>query len=216
MKTDWQIQRAVTAELQWEQAVDAAAIRVEVRHGVVTLAGTVGHFSSKCDVQCAALRVPGVTALVMKIDVNATSSRSKTDSDIVRSARDMLWAGDASSCPVRLKVKQGRITLSGAVTWDHQRCEAAGVIRRLPGVQGVENRITLRSGIPANVLKSHIQAALRQGPGDPTRIGVSVRGAEVTLTGSVQTWSERDFAENSAWTTPGVRYVIDQMTITSN
>ena len=38
-------------------------------------------------------------------------------------------------------------------------------------------------------------------------------GAGVTLSGTVHSWDERDTATNSAWGTPGVRNVIDRMTL---
>lgn len=41
MKTDSQLQQDVMAELKWEPAVHAAQIGVEVKDGVVTLAGEV-------------------------------------------------------------------------------------------------------------------------------------------------------------------------------
>lgn len=45
MKTDSQIQHDVMAELQWEPAVHATQIGVEVKDGIVTLAGEVGSYS---------------------------------------------------------------------------------------------------------------------------------------------------------------------------
>jgi osmotically-inducible protein OsmY len=36
----------------------------------------------------------------------------------------------------------------------------------------------------------------------------------VTLTGVVNSWSERNLARNSAWSAPGVRSVNDNMTVT--
>ena len=39
MKTDTQLQLDVIAELGWEPSISAAHIGVEVRHGIVTLAG---------------------------------------------------------------------------------------------------------------------------------------------------------------------------------
>ncbi len=40
-----------------------------------------------------------------------------------------------------------------------------------------------------------------------------VNGADVTLTGEVHSWSERDLARHSAWGTAGVRNVVDNMTV---
>jgi len=40
-----------------------------------------------------------------------------------------------------------------------------------------------------------------------------VHGSDVTLSGTVHSWDERDTATHSAWGTPGVRNVVDTMTL---
>ena len=57
VKTDTQIQQDVLAELAWQPAVHAARIGVEVKDGVVTLAGEVSSFAEKWDAERAAQRV---------------------------------------------------------------------------------------------------------------------------------------------------------------
>ena len=47
MKTDKQIQQDVIAELKWEPSVNEAHIGVEVKDGIVTLAGHVASFAEK-------------------------------------------------------------------------------------------------------------------------------------------------------------------------
>jgi osmotically-inducible protein OsmY len=42
MKTDLELKKDVIAELTWEPSVNAATIGVEVKDGIVTLAGHVG------------------------------------------------------------------------------------------------------------------------------------------------------------------------------
>ncbi|PQA79700.1 hypothetical protein C5F52_28930 [Limnohabitans sp. TS-CS-82] len=55
-KTDSQIQHDVLAELAWEPSVGAAAIGVEVKDGIVTLAGHVASFNEKWEAEHGALR----------------------------------------------------------------------------------------------------------------------------------------------------------------
>jgi osmotically-inducible protein OsmY len=180
----------------------------------VTLAGNVRCLSSKYEAECAALRVHGVKAVVMRIDVDVLGSSKRTDAEMVRLVREALGRiGEAPSCPVRLKAKRGIITLSGEVEWEHQRRETIRAVSELPGVQGIVNYLTIRSSVSPRALKSHIEAALKCGAVDTRKIDVAVRGSEVTLTGSVHAQSARDFAEDSAWSTPGVRNVIYHMTI---
>jgi hypothetical protein len=135
---------------------------------------------------------------------------------VVRLVRETLGLlADAPSCPVRLKAKRGMITLSGEVSWEHQRTETIRAVRKLPGVRGVVNQMTLKSSVSPRVLKSKIEAALKRGAGGTARIDVAVCGAEITLSGAIHSESACELAGNSAWATPGVRNVIDHMTMVS-
>ena len=63
MKTDKQIRQDVERELEWDPAVNAAGIGVEVCGRIVTLAGHLGSYSEKLAAEKAAQRVEGVRAL---------------------------------------------------------------------------------------------------------------------------------------------------------
>ena len=140
MKTDAQLQQDVMAELKWEPAVHAAQIGVEVKDGVVTLAGEVSSHTEKLNAERAAQRVSGVKALAVEMEIKPSLS--------------------------------------------------------------------------ATVVKSDIEAALkRRAAADAKSIAVDVEGGDVTLTGTVHSWSERDLATRSAWGTAGVRNVIDKMNL---
>ena len=69
MKTDNQLQKDVMDELKWEPAVEAAGIGVEVKDGVVTLAGHVRSYAEKWAAEEAAQRVSGVKGIVVEMDV---------------------------------------------------------------------------------------------------------------------------------------------------
>jgi osmotically-inducible protein OsmY len=65
-----------------------------------------------------------------------------------------------------------------------------------------------------SAVKTDIETALkRRAKKDAQKISVEVRGSTVTLTGNVHSWSEHDLATHSAWGTPGVKSVIDHITI---
>lgn len=111
-------------------------------------------------------------------------------------------------------VENGWITLSGEVDWEFQRQTATGGIRYLMGVTGVSNNITIRPKVSSSVVKTDIKAALkRHAKDDAQNISVEVQGADVTLTGTVHNWSERELATHSAWGTPGVRNVVDNIIV---
>jgi osmotically-inducible protein OsmY len=215
MKTDKQIQQDVIAELGWEPSVNAAHIGVEVSDGIVTLAGHTSNYAEKLSAERAAQRVAGVKALVVEMDVKLSGTSKRSDADIAGSVESVLqWATYFSPDSIKVKVEGGLITLSGEVEWDYQRQTAIDAIRHLSGVTGVIDRIAIKPTVSTTLVKADIEAALkRRARTDAQKISVEVQGTDVTLTGSVHSWSERDLARNSAWATPGVRNVVDKMTV---
>lgn len=216
MKTDSQLQQDVIAELKWEPSVNAAQIGVEVKDGIVTLAGHVGSYAEKWDAERAAQRVSGVKALAIEMDVKLAGSSKRNDADIAGSAESALqWITYLPKNSVKVMVEDGWITLSGEVDWEYQRQTAAGAVRYLMGVKGVRENIAIKSKVSLSAVKSDIEAALkRRAQADAQKISVEVRGADVTLTGTVHSWSERDLATHSAWGTPGVHNVVNNITVT--
>lgn len=215
MKTDTQLKQDVNAELSWEPSVSAAQIGVEVKDGVVTLAGHVGSYAEKWSAERAAQRVSGVKALAVEIDVKLSGSSKRNDTDIARSAEDVLqWTTDLPKDSVKIMVEGGWITLTGDVDWDYQRRAAADAVRYLLGVVGVSNQIVIKSKVSTSIVKSDIEAALkRRAASDAKQISVDVRGSDVTLTGTVHSWSERELAESTAWKSPGVHRVVDNIIV---
>jgi osmotically-inducible protein OsmY len=113
---------------------------------------------------------------------------------------------------IRAMVEQGTITLSGEVEWDYQRHAAENTVRNLMGVRGVINLISVKPKVNVSVVKSEIEAALkRRAYLDAQEISVSVEGDALTLSGKVHSWTEKNLAINSAWSTPGVRKVVDKL-----
>jgi osmotically-inducible protein OsmY len=215
MKTDAQLQQDVIAELNWEPSVNAAQIGVEVKDGIVTLAGHVSSYAEKYAAERAAQRVSGVKALAVEMNVNLPGSSKRIDADIARSAENVLeWMTYLPKDCVKVKVESGWISLSGEVDWEYQRRGAVDAVRNLMGVTGVSNQIVIKPKVSLSAVKSDIEAALkRRALLDAQEISVKVQGADVTLSGTVHSWSERDLARNSAWATPGVRNVVDNLTV---
>src|SRR5580698_7950007 len=213
MKTDKQLQQDVIAELSWEPSVNAAHVGVEVTNGVVTLAGHVSNYDEKLNAERAAQRVAGVKALAVEMDVKLAGTSKRNDSEIAHSAEAVLHS--AAYFPpnaIKIKVESGCITLSGEVEWDYQRRNSLAAVRHLLGVTAVNDQITLKPKVSSILVKSDIEAALkRRARTDSQQISVDVQGSDVTLTGSVHSWSDRDLARDSAWGTPGVRNVVDKM-----
>jgi osmotically-inducible protein OsmY len=218
MKTDSQLQQDVSAELKWEPSIHAARVGVEVKDGVVTLAGQVDSYSEKWNAERAAQRVAGVKAMTTELKVHLTGLSKRTDADVAEAVENVLeWTSSLPAGAIKVMVEGGWVTLSGDVDWQYQRQAATDSVRYLMGVTGVSDRISIKPSLPlvtATAVKSDIEAALkRTSIADAKKISVAVHGSDVTLSGTVHSWDERDTATNSAWGTPGVRNVVDMMTL---
>ena len=213
MKTDIQLQQDVMAELGWEPSVHAAQIGVEVKDGVVTLAGEVGSYLEKWNAENAAQRVAGVKALVVKMDVRLPALNQRSDVDIARAVENRLeWLAPEDKDLIKVMVEDGQVVLSGEVAWQYQKAAAAEAIRHLVGVTGVVNQIGLKHQVTRVEVKQEIEAALaRQAHADAKKINVEVKGSDVILTGFVESWAERQSALHAAWSAPSVMNVSDRM-----
>jgi len=215
MKSDTQLQQDVVAELKWEPSVNATQIGVEVKDGIVTLAGHVDSYAEKWDAERAAQRVSGVMALTVEIEVKLPGSSKRTDVDVARSVENvLLWTTGLPKESVKVMVEKGWVTLSGELEWGYQRDAATQAVRHLMGVTGVSDNILIKPKLSLKLIKSDIEAALkRRAAVRAEKITVAVHGADVTLSGTVHSWAERELATNSAWSTPGVHKVVDNITV---
>ena len=126
MKTDLQLKHDVEAELEWEPAVTASNIGVEVKDGVVTLSGRLASLTEKVAAEQAAQRVGGVRALVVGLDVHLPGDDVRTDEDIAYIARSVLrWTAGLSEGAVQVQVEHGHVVLKGAVDFAWQSRTAA-------------------------------------------------------------------------------------------
>jgi len=217
MKTDSQLQHDVSAELQWEPSVHAARIGVAVKDGVVTLAGQVDSCSEKWNAERAAQRVAGVKAMTTELKVHLTGLSQRTDADVAAAVENVLeWTSSLPAGAIQVMVESGWVTLSGDVDWQYQRQAATDSVRHLMGVTGVSDQISIQPSVNATAVKADIEAALtRSSVAEAKKILVAVQGSDVTLSGTVHSWDERNTANNSAWGTPGVRNVVDRLTLAS-
>jgi len=216
MKTDQQLKQDLIAELSWEPSVNASQIGVEVKDGIVTLAGHVSSFTEKWHAEQAAQRVPGVKGLAVEMDVNLPGMSNRTDADLARSIENTLqYLSYLSKDAVKVMVENGWVTLSGEVDWNYQRLDAADVIRNLIGVRGLTENIGLKSrAAPTGGIKADIEAALRRRLDSNLQdITVAVNDGDVTLSGRVQSLWDRERARELAWSSVGVKHVKDDLRI---
>jgi osmotically-inducible protein OsmY len=216
-RTDEQIQQDIMEELKWDARVQPNEVGVAVKEGIVTLTGWVDNYTKKWVAERGAHRVRGVKAVANDIEVRLPSASERTDADIAAAAtRALEWDALVPVEKLDVTVSKGWATLRGEVEWEFQRREAERSVRRLSGVRGVTNLITVRPRVSPsrNDLNRRIEDALvRNAETDADRIQIDVDASKVILRGTVRSWMEKQEAERIAWSAPGVTAVDNRITV---
>jgi osmotically-inducible protein OsmY len=146
LSNDDALQRAVLLELNAAD-VPAGRAAVAVDAGVVTLLGYVEHGGQKQAAESAALRVEGVKAVVVAIEIRGVDSEIQHDDQLAAEVlRRLAWDAWLPKDMFKVKIERGHVTLLGQVDRDEQRSAALEDVTRLFGVTGVSDQITVASG----------------------------------------------------------------------
>jgi osmotically-inducible protein OsmY len=211
--SDLSLRKAIMEELEFQPQIDAASIGVAVENGVVTLTGHVSSYEQKVCAERAVKGIKGVRAVAEEIQVRLHKGAGTADDTIASRALSIInWSADVPANAVKVIVQNGWITLEGQVDWQYQKETVEKAVRKLSGVLGVDNRLTLSPRVDIVDIRQHIEDALkRSAEVDAKDIHVRVDGDVVRLDGKVHLWSERKIVERAAWSVPGVMRVEDHL-----
>jgi len=212
---DSSLRQDILDELEFEPSIDANDIGVAVEDGVVTLSGHVPNYSQKQATERVVARVKGVRGIAEEIEVRYPGGSGVADDEIAKRVLNTLkWGTLLPDERVQVTVQKGWVTLTGKLDWNYQKVGAAHAIRDLKGVTGVTNKIELKPQVTSGDVRKRIQDALkRSAEVEAQDIKIDVAADKVTLKGHVKTWNERWLVEDTAWATPGVTHVSDQLIV---
>jgi osmotically-inducible protein OsmY len=215
MKNNQELQTDVQNAIKWEPLLHAAEIGVTAKDGVVSLTGVVDSYAKKMEAENAAKRVIGVKAIVEKIEVKFQNSWSKTNLEIANEIITALQSNwTVPKDKVTVKVEDGWVTLEGELPWNYQKEAAKNAVNYLSGVKGVTNNIKIKAENKNTIEKLEVENAIaRSWAIDNSEIKVAVSGTTVTLSGTVNSWYEKEEAARIAWKTNGIWHVNNELVV---
>ena len=213
--TDDDLRANVTAELLWDPNVQSREIAVSAKQGVVTLTGAVASLRQKREAGKAARRVYGVTSISDQLQVRKLPESQRDDADVFADVLHALALDSTIPPSIHAKMDHGLVTLTGAVSFHHQRAEAEFICANVPGVLEISDEVTLISAPACDHIEHEIIAALRR----RARLAVDDLSVDarpdgtVILSGAVSSCPEHDDALAAAWSAPGITEVDDRVIV---
>lgn len=195
-----EVVQAVVRKLNSDPHLDASALTVAERSGIVELAGTVPVSPWRARAAQVARVVQGVRGVVNRIRVVAVR---RPDGDVAAGIRRALRATAAlAKMPITVRVEDGVVELSGVIsTWEQQQL-AERVASSVPGVRFCQNQLaaSTRRKRTAAMVAADIRTRLEWDPLVRTApVEVAVSNGHVGLKGRVGGPAERRRAIELAW-----------------
>jgi osmotically-inducible protein OsmY len=218
MRTDEQIKTSIVDRLASDSRIDASSVKVVVNHGEVTLSGTVLTYFDKVNAKDITWYVSGVTKVKNDLDVSLPSTLPiHSDIQIRESVENLLrWNAQIDHEKISVKVEDGQVTLEGSLSTYWQTRLAEEEASRVSGVVNIVNKLVVvpTEKISDEIIGERLMDRIEQS--SPMRvddIGVRVRDGEVTLSGTLPSYSDWTSIYNTAVNTRGVTDVKDQLMI---
>ncbi|MDQ2769034.1 MAG: BON domain-containing protein [Bacteroidota bacterium] len=215
-RTDEAIAEAVRAALRFDPRVQACQPLITVLNGVITLSGTVSNLLAKQDAERDARHVVGVADVLNLLKVRTTSFIP--DLQIGHTIREALARDPYVGLnEFSVHVRNGKAQLYGQVNSHFEQDQAGRVAAGVNGVAEVDNWVTVparpdaatcqtdsrKPGLarpnPDFALAERIRSRLFWSPSlHSQHIEVVVAKGQATLTGTVESWLDRDQAGHAA------------------
>jgi osmotically-inducible protein OsmY len=201
-QTDAEIKDAVKDAFLYDPRVVSFNPDVTVKNGAVTLSGRVDNMEAKLAAEDDARNIIGVRRVQnnLKVRIDDPNVFAELESDIKSALANDPYV---ESYDVNVDTVGSAATLSGEVNTSFEKWEAEQVALGVQGVTQVFNNIDYEHQWhwkPDWEIKDSIQSQLWWSPFvDADEVNVTVDDGLATLTGTVDTWSERQDAEENAF-----------------
>ena len=136
------IAATVANALEWDRSVPDHAVIATVRHGWVTLTGSVQCSTEKSAAECVVQHVPGVKGVANSIVVRSPMSHGDVKTRIEEAFRR---SAEIDAQRVTVETRDGAVTLTGIVRSLNERDEAERAAWSAPGVTKVDDRLVIMS-----------------------------------------------------------------------
>lgn len=159
---------------------------------------------------------PTMLLIALAASIGYAEEKNLTDDSISNAIEsEMLLAKGVSANDIDIEVNEGIVTLSGEVDNILAKERAKRISRMTKGVRSVIDQIRVEAGNRSDsAVRTDILSALAVDPAtDSWEIGVSVQNGKATLTGSVDSYAERELAATVTRGVKGVREVVNNMTV---
>ncbi len=167
----------------------------------------------------ASLRFPLLAVTGLLLLAGSSLRASETDDRIEASAKQSyVFKTYLKDDAVQTASQNGMVTLTGTVSQESHKILAEATVGALPGVVGVDNQLTIRSGGP--VLKSDAWLALKVSDALLFHQNVKAFGTEVSvldgvvrLRGEASSLAQKELTGEYAKDVEGIRGVQNEMTV---
>jgi len=226
-RSDEDIAKAVRDTFRFDPRVLSYQPTVVVLNGVVTLSGAVSNLRAKQDAERDARDVVGVWDVHNLLKVR--TPRFIPDLNIAHSIKEALSRDPyLGFSDFSVYVRNGKASLYGQVNSHFEQTQAGAVASGVNGVADLDNWITVAAspgfdGFQVHARKPNADFALAErirrryfwsASLHSQNVEVLVEKGRVTLTGTVDTWLDRDQAAYDAYNT-GARYVDNDLLISA-
>jgi len=164
--------------------------------------------------QTGRLIIPAL-AFLIATPALAYAQNAPDDLDVTNAVeREFRYDHAVPENPIDVTTNQGIVTLTGTVSNVLAKDRATRIAETVRGVRSVVNRVDVMPPTPRTdaTIRSDVARALLEDPAaDAYEISVMVDNGHVTLTGTVDSWAEKQIAANVAKGVAGVTGLTDDI-----